>query len=630
MTDPGLPAVDVGDVVGGYRIEGVIGVGAMGTVFRARQLRLDRVVALKVIAAGLADDEGARRRFAREARLAVRVVHPHVVSVLDAGEDRGTLFMAMELVDGVDLATLLATEGPLVAWRAVAIVEQLAAALDHAHDLGLVHRDVKPANVLLVTRGDSDHAYLTDFGLAKALRPSSVSDSVVDDVASGTPDYMAPEVLDGGAVDGRADVYALGGLLFAALTARAPYERDTIQATLAAHRHHAPPSLDAAGADSDANRLQPVIDRAMAKRPGDRHQSARGLADHARLETGAKPSRPATSDGRSGMWGSDDLPRSPTRRRRPFATRMSPFLPMLVRVTLILGMVGVWLTTDSGGGRTTLRTTIAMEKLASSQGFWGSARWGRTYGSQDLRVWLGSTRRPAGCAVRSTSSVRRETSPSPTGWLQPGSFSTPSPRVDAATGSLLGLSPLADRADHLAADDGVIWAVSSDAVALVDARSGVVRAGPSSARETYDVVIHKGVAWLAGKDAVRRYDVRSAKRRGALIDVGVSTLAAGDGGVWGADGSDVMRLDGGVRKRIKLAIEPGEMAVSAGLFWVVDQLEGDLAILDATTGQVLAPRVKVASKIGSITAHRSGVWIADYAKSELIRMTATRVRRSAR
>ena len=341
MTDAGLPAVDVGDVVGGYRIEGVIGVGAMGTVFRARQLRLDRVVALKVIATGLADDEGARRRFAREARLAVRVVHPHVVSVLDAGEDRGTLFMAMELVDGVDLATLLATEGPLVAWRAVAIVEQLAAALDHAHDLGLVHRDVKPANVLLVTRGDSDHAYLTDFGLAKALRPSSVSDSVVDDVASGTPDYMAPEVLDGGTVDGRADVYALGGLLFAALTARAPYERDTIQATLAAHRHHAPPSLDAAGADSDANRLQPVIDRAMAKRPGDRHQSARGLADHARLETGAKPSRPATSDGRSGMSGSDDQPRSPSRRRRPLAIRMSPFLPMLVRVTLILGMVGV-------------------------------------------------------------------------------------------------------------------------------------------------------------------------------------------------------------------------------------------------------------------------------------------------
>ena len=123
--------------------------------------------------------------------------------------------------------------------------------------------------------------------------------------------------------------------------------------------------------------------------------------------------------------------------------------------------------------------------------------------------------------------------------------------------------------------------------------------GRRSARETYDVVIHEGVAWLAGKDAVRRYDVRSAKRRGALIDVGVSTLAAGDGGVWGADGSDVMRLDGGVRKRIKLAIEPGEMAVSAGLVWVVDELEGDLAILDATTGQVLAARVKVASKIGS-------------------------------
>jgi serine/threonine-protein kinase len=356
----------VGEVVGGYRIEGVVGRGGMGVVFRARQLRLDRLVALKVISPALTDDAAARLRFEREARLAASVVDPHVVSVFDAGEARGVLFIAMELIDGTDLGATLEAHGPLVPWRAVAIVEQVAAALQAAHQRALVHRDVKPENVLLRTRGDSDHAYLTDFGLTKALWESGASS--LTGIGLATPDYAAPEVINAGAIDARADVYSLGALLFTALTGQPPYPRDTLQATLAAHLRLDPPSLAAAGASAPAALLQPVIDRAMAKQPADRHHDAHDLAHHARVVSSGGGNRriPLDATAEAGPWQMrDEPPREPRARGlRATAGRFKPFVPLSVCVVLSLAIAVVLLSRDGGARTATTHMKIGVEKLA--------------------------------------------------------------------------------------------------------------------------------------------------------------------------------------------------------------------------------------------------------------------------
>src|SRR3954471_1058953 len=189
----------------------------MGVVYRARDSDLDRIVALKVIAPELASDEGFRARFVREARVTAQLDHPNVIPVYDAGDDGGRLYIAMRWVEGTDLGRLIQEKGPLLPARAADLVAQAASALDAAHARGLVHRDVKPANLLLPTAARS-HVYLTDFGLAK--RDGSSAGLTTTGNWMGTPDYASPEQIEGEELDPRADVYALGCVLFAALTGR--------------------------------------------------------------------------------------------------------------------------------------------------------------------------------------------------------------------------------------------------------------------------------------------------------------------------------------------------------------------------------------------------------------------------
>src|SRR5581483_11687549 len=202
------------DVIGGYRIDALLGRGGMAAVYKATQLALERLIALKLIATDYAQEPVYRERFLRESRLAATVEHPHVIPIYEAGDDGGLLFIAMRFVDGVDLEALLRRLGPLTPDDAVRILTQLAGALDAAHGRGLVHRDVKPANVLLDL--DLQHAYLVDFGVAGIAGASSGLTSAGTFI--GTPDFAAPEQsLDPDsavAVDGRADIYALGGVFF--------------------------------------------------------------------------------------------------------------------------------------------------------------------------------------------------------------------------------------------------------------------------------------------------------------------------------------------------------------------------------------------------------------------------------
>jgi ketosteroid isomerase-like protein len=260
-----------GEVLGGCRIEEVVGRGGMGVVYRALQLDLGRPVALKVIAGERAQDGEFRERFEREARMAAAIDHPNVVPVYATGEEDGALYLVMRYVTGSDLHRLIRRLGRLPADRAAAIVAQVGAALDAAHAAGLVHRDVKPANVLL--SGDDDHAYLSDFGLMRPLDPQQpITDS---GQWLGTVDFASPEQLSGGRSDARSDVYSLGCVLHAALTGAPPFARGTVPATLLAHLNDPPPRPSDTGAPREFDR---VVGRALAKVPGERYPSAGDLA----------------------------------------------------------------------------------------------------------------------------------------------------------------------------------------------------------------------------------------------------------------------------------------------------------------------------------------------------------------
>ena len=273
----------------------------MGVVYRATQLALRRVVAIKLIAAECAGDPVYRERFESESRIAAAIEHANVIPIYEAGEDDGLLFIAMRFVDGFDLDQLLAHVGPLAPERAVRLIAQLAGALDAAHARGLVHRDVKPANVL-ITADEPEHVYLTDFGLARqtgALTRVTRAGRWV-----GTLDYLAPEQIRGEDVGAGADIYALTGVLYHCLTGEVPYPRDSDAATMWAHVSAPPPTVSGARSDSPDSpdllgsdspdgfdrpgaplggpdlpeALDEVIARGMAKDPAERFASAGDLA----------------------------------------------------------------------------------------------------------------------------------------------------------------------------------------------------------------------------------------------------------------------------------------------------------------------------------------------------------------
>jgi len=266
----------IGSEFRGYRIDALIGQGGMGVVYRAHDLRLRRNVALKVMAPDLAHDAEFRARFERESQLAMSLEHPNVVPIHDAGEAEGRLYLVMRDVEGTDLRSLLLRERALAPVRTVAVVTQVAAALDAAHAKGLVHRDVKPSNVLLDA---GEHAYLADFGLTRHFSEGSGAGG---SRSLGTPAYLAPEQIEGGSVDGRADVYSLACLLFECLTGTAPFAGSSRLAVAWAHLEDEPPRASERSPGLPAA-IDAVLARAMAKDPDHRYSSCGELADAARI-----------------------------------------------------------------------------------------------------------------------------------------------------------------------------------------------------------------------------------------------------------------------------------------------------------------------------------------------------------
>jgi DNA-binding beta-propeller fold protein YncE len=290
----GLAGYGPGSRIAGYVLEEQVGAGGMAVVFRAHDVRLDRQVALKILAPALAADQNFRQRFIRESRAAAAVDDPHIIPVFEAGEAASVLFIAMRYVRGGDVRSLLVQAGPLPATRVAEIISQISSALDAAHDRGLVHRDVKPGNMLLDSRSGSsssssgrpDHVYLSDFGLSKA----ALADSGLTSTGTflGTVDYVSPEQIEGKPVDGRADQYALACAAFELLTGAPPFQRDAVLAAIYAHVSEPVPLLS-----SIRPGLPPAMDavfaRALAKAPADRWPRCQDFAQALRAAVEGRP-----------------------------------------------------------------------------------------------------------------------------------------------------------------------------------------------------------------------------------------------------------------------------------------------------------------------------------------------------
>ncbi len=323
--------IQIGSEFVGYRLDELIGRGGMGVVYRAYDLRLKRSVALKLMAPELALDQRFRERFSREAELAMSLEHPNVVPIHDAGEIDGRLYLAMRRVEGTDLRALLHVEGVLDPARALAICSQVANALDAAHASGLVHRDVKPSNVLLDA---NEHVYLADFGLTRQFDehggPAGEGRSV------GTPAYLAPEQIEGGPLDGRSDVYSLGCLLYECLTGEVPFSRGSRLAVAWAHLEEEPPSASERRPELPVS-IDAVIRKAMAKEARDRYPTCAALINAAAQALG--------------------LGRPPTVRRHRLLVIAAVAIVLLLAAALVAALIVRG--TGSGVGPTVNADTLA-------------------------------------------------------------------------------------------------------------------------------------------------------------------------------------------------------------------------------------------------------------------------------
>jgi serine/threonine protein kinase len=354
----------IGSEFAGYRIEAQAGRGGASVVYQAVNLALGNRVALKVLAPEFFDDDAVRERFVRESQIAASINHPNIIPIHAAGDADGFLYIVMRFVEGADLKALLTQRGALPPARVMNIVRQVGRALDTAHQRGLVHRDVKPANVLLEQVGtDHEHAYLADFGLTK--RTDSHTGLTGSGHFIGTIDYMAPEQIEGADVDGRADVYALTCLTYQCLTGLVPFPKDAEMAVLYAHINEAPPT-----ASVTQPGLPPTVDgviaRGMAKSPADRYATCAelvagfdaALAGHALEPVRAQPPPvPPSTDVRTppepgsrpeAVLAQVSAPVSKPDASRPARTRPRwPLLAAAVAVLVLAALGGYYLTSRS-------------------------------------------------------------------------------------------------------------------------------------------------------------------------------------------------------------------------------------------------------------------------------------------
>ncbi|HEX6390352.1 MAG TPA: protein kinase, partial [Solirubrobacteraceae bacterium] len=307
----------IGGEIGNYRLESLVSRGGMAVIYLAEDLRLGRKVALKLLALELAEDDRFRERFLRESRIAASIDHPNVIPIFDAGEVDGLLYIAMRHVEDPDLRQLLRAEGPLEIERAVSIAIQVAGGLGAAHARGLVHRDVKPANILMIHRRSAraaDHVYLSDFGIAK--HASSVSGLTATGQLVGTVSYTAPEQIEGHEVDGRTDIYSFGCVLFECLAGRPAFKKEADVAVLMAHINEPAPAVTSWRPDCPTDLAQ-IVAKTLEKDPADRYQTCDELIDALRGIDMTLPEVTTTRIGAAAEAAEPSQPSAPSQPSQP-------------------------------------------------------------------------------------------------------------------------------------------------------------------------------------------------------------------------------------------------------------------------------------------------------------------------
>jgi len=601
-----------GTTFAGYRIESLVGRGGMGVVYRATDLSLERPVALKLIAPELAEDERFRARFLREPRLAASLDHPNVIPIYEAGEHDGQLYLAMRFVEGSDLRTLLDSEGKLPPERTLAILAQVAGALDAAHRRALVHRDVKPANVLIDADG---HVYLTDFGITKQLGGASTDTGRL----VGTLDYLAPEQIRGEPVDARTDCYALGCVLYECLAGKPPFRRDTEAETMWAHMQDEPAPLRGRG------RLDAVLRKALSKDREDRYRSCGDLIDAAAAALGLQ---------------------TPTRRPLVPETlhRRAPALLVAGGLLLLLAVVGAGTATLAGGedeepapqsngvaaidgSGTQLASFTQTASPPSSLAVGAGGVW--ALGLEDSTL---SRIDPETKKLVKRFRLRHAPTDIAAGagavWVKgEGTLA----RIDPDTGKATRTVKLPYTVDNgdlpfqnwgfpqVAVGAGAVWAINDDRT--------ISRIDPDSGRRVARIVVdaatiaagREGV-WLISGDntrAVTRIDPRT-NRLGQTIPVGAQNLsgvAVGAGHVWATAAGDgvVWRIEPGpppVLRTFDVGVGARFLSFGAGAIWTANFIDGTVSRIDVETGDVESSNVRA---VQALAAGEGSAWVSSAA-----------------
>ncbi len=580
----------IGSTLAGYRIDSLIARGGMGVVYRATQVALERPVALKVIAHELAGQAGFRERFLRESRLAARLDHPGVVPVYDAREEDGELIVVMRLVEGGDLRKLIRREGPLEPARAIALLSQVAAALDAAHAAGIVHRDVKPHNILV----EGDRAYLSDFGLAKAIEGTDAGSSAS---IVGTVEYMPPEQWRGEKVGPAADVYSLGCVLYEALTGIAPFARKEADT-----EPEVPAGIDA------------VIERAVAKNPADRYSSAGALIEAAREREGATPA--AT---RVLTAGSE----RPTLRVGPVPARRRPRVSVRARqwigasVALLAGAVALAVVLLGGGvsvsdpipvGDPPLRLAVGPNKT------WVTSARDGTLSAIDSETLKVTERTRLGRGVSGVT-------------IGAGSVWVSNPRagtvlrVDSG-GRVIAQVEIGGRPGAVTFAGGRLWVADEDGagISAIDAETNrPVARGIAPHAAPLRLAAGAGAVWVssASTGVIRRIDTTSASAGSPIrVGRGPAGITVGGGTVWVANSRSgtVTRVDPSLRAilgdPIPVGALPGGIDAGTTTVWVANTAEATVSRIDIGSGEVVGDAIGVPQIPGAVAVGPEAVWVA--------------------
>ncbi|HEU4906866.1 MAG TPA: serine/threonine-protein kinase [Solirubrobacterales bacterium] len=602
---------EIGSVLAGYRLDALIARGGMGVVYRATQLALDRPVALKVIARQYAGSASFRRRFIRESQLAAQLDHPNVVPIYDAREEGGELLVAMRLVKGGDLRRRIDRDGPLPPAEAIELLGQVAGALDAAHAAGIVHRDVKPHNILL----EGGRAYLSDFGLAKALGESGAASgaSVV-----GTAHYMSPEQWRADRVGPAADVYSLGCVLYETVTGIAPFARRDGEA-----EPEMPRGLDAA------------IERAVAPDPADRYATAGELIAAARECQGATPAATAVlSEGsdlatlRIGAGERQAGPLGGLHRWRRWIAGLFTLWFAVPAFLLIAGAIVAGLFLLDSGPSVSDPIEVGEPPLRLAVG--GGSVWVTSAADGTLTAIDPRSRRIAGRPLRLGAGISGVAYGAGSVWVS-----------DPRHGEVLRLRPpetrvserieVGGRPGAIVVGGGRVWVADDDGagVTAINPQGGrVFKRGIEPHVAPLRLAVGAGAVWVssASTGTVRRIDLGSA---GAAAPIpagrGPAGVTVGGGLVWVANSrSDrVTRVDPATRtlfgEPIGVGERPGGIDAGTSTVWVANSAESTVSRIDIDSGEVLST-TEVGPQPGAVAIGGEAVWIANNGDGTVVRI----------